>query len=319
MTGMPGDLSVPSMLMLAPLEVPLRLELARGIEPQEIAAACQGWDMPVRSHDGALRLGIGLSSTLTGTGEAALQIADSGMTISGPGVAARVDLAENTATCAVSREYLLDPLALRRDVLEPAVLMLLTRRDRTPLHASAFIVDGTAILLAGRSGAGKSCLARAADVLDLQVLSDDTVFIQLAPSLKIWGWPTAAHLLPQDAAEAAGPLRERNGKMKRVVPLRSASDAAIACERAVLCVLSRGKGVSLNPISDSEVNRRLWPLDEGFDLLPEPSARVIAALSAHGAWELRLSDNPSDAIRLLAANLQKLTETACPIAGRASA
>lgn len=318
MTRMRGDPLVPTAVTLAPLGVPLRLEVGQGVGASAVAEACRGWDTPAISLLPPQRLCVEPSRALTGTGGAVIRVDGPDVTIRGPGVVAHADLAEGAATCTVSSEYLLDPDALRQEVLKPLVLMLITRHDRTPLHASAFIVDGTAVLMAGRSGAGKSCLARAADALGFQVLSDDAVFIQLEPRLKVWGWPSAAHLLPHDAAGAAGPLRDRNGKVKRVVPLRSASDTAIACEQAVLCVLSRGVEASLAPISEPEVNRRLWPLDEGFDLLPAPTARVIAALSVRGAWDLRLSDDPHDAIRLLASSLAKLRETACGRAGEAS-
>jgi len=301
----------PVALDLAPLDVPLRVECApEALEP--VAAACNGLEGNSKVLTTPLRLRIEASPELAGTGQTEIQADASSLTVRGPGVMARADIERGVAAGTVSGEYLNDPVALRQEVIEPLVLMLLTRRDRTPLHASAFIIDGLAILLAGRSGAGKSCLARAADTAGFQVLSDDTVYVQLVPRLTIWGWPSAAHLLAGDAPDVAGPTRWRGGRLKHIVPLRSASQAAIACDRAALCLLSPQQGTEpeLSRISSAEVEARLWPLDEGFDLLPGPIAKAVARLSAGGAWDLRLSADPAEAVSLLAASLPQLREAA---------
>jgi hypothetical protein len=296
-------------LQFAPLGVPLQVEVAPAFAVGAVAAACRRWD-GTPDGSGALRLCVDVRPTLVGAGATTMQVDGPIVAIRGPGVRACAELDRGYAHCAVSAEYLEDSDALHRDVLEPLVLMLLTRRDRTPLHASGFIAGGMAILLAGRSGAGKSCLARAADLAGFQVLSDDAVFVQLEPRLRVWGWPAAAHLLGPDAPDAAGPTRIRNGKVKQVTPLRSASLAAVSCGRAVLCFLSRGAKPALSRIPATSVDERLWPLDQGFDLLPGPIARAVARLSADGAWDLRLSSDPAEAIRLLVANLARLRETA---------
>lgn len=297
-------------LKLAPLDVPLDVEFARA-QSHAIAAACRGWEGCDDGLSPPLRLRIDISTTLSGTGQPAIQVDGSRMTVRGPGAIGHAELDQGSAHCTVSAEYLNDPAVLRQEVLEPLVLMMLTQRDRAPLHASAFIVEGLAILLAGRTGAGKSCLAQAADTAGFQVLSEDTVYVQLAPSLTVWGWPTAVHLLAQDAPEATGPKRLRGGRVKQVVPLRSASLRAIACNRAVLCFLSPSQGgeLALSRISPAVAEKRSWPLDEGFDLLPGPIAKAVAKLSAGGAWELRLTPNPAEAVRLLVANLPRLRNT----------
>jgi len=296
-------------LQLAPLGVPLQVEVAPAFAVGAVAAACRGWD-DTPDDAAALRLRVEVLPTLAGAQATTMQVDGPIVAIRGPGVRACAELDRGYAHCAVSAEYLEDSVALRQEVLEPLVLMLLTRRDRTPLHASGFIAGGLAILLAGRSGAGKSCLARAADLAGFQVLSDDAVFVQLVPRLRVWGWPAAAHLLGPDAPDATGPTRFRNGKVKQVMPLRSASLAAVSCDRAVLCFLSRGARPVLSRIPATTIDERLWPLDQGFDLLPGPIAGAVARLAADGAWDLRLSSDPAEAIRLLVANLARLKETA---------
>lgn len=296
-------------LELAPLDVPLRVECT-GVAHDAIVAACRGWEGRGGPSDG-LRLRVERSPGLSGTGDVAIDVSHGRMTVQGHGVAGQAELDRGFAHCAVSAQYAEDPDRLRQEVLEPLVLMTLSHRDRTPLHASAFLVDDLVVLLAGRAGAGKSCLARAADSAGFQVLSDDTVFVQLAPRLTVWGWPTVVHLLARDAPGSAGPTRVRNGKVKQVVPLRSASPRAIACNRAVLCFLSQSSGKpTLRPMSPAAADERLWPLDEGFDLLPGPIAKAAARLSAGGAWDLRLSKDPAEAVRLLAASVPRLRKTA---------
>lgn len=300
-------------IALAPLAVPLHIEAPQAASAT-VAAACCGWEGRAIGPSAPLRMRIAPSPRLSGTGDVAIRADSARLTLRGRGVTGRAEIGQGFAECTVSIEYLADPVALRDEVLEPLVLILLTQRDRTPLHASAFVADGVAILLAGRTGMGKSCLARAADAAGFQVLSDDTVYVQLVPRLTVWGWPVAAHLLPQDASDLTGPTRLRGGRVKHVVAFRSASQAAIACDRPVLCLLSRANDgrARLGPIPAAEVEERLWPLDEGFDLLPGPIARALARLSAGGAWDLGLSADPADAIRLLAANLPRLAERGPP-------
>jgi hypothetical protein len=299
----------------APLDVPLRIE-CRQAASSAIAAACRGWEGCANGPLAPLRLRIRPSNALSGTGDVAIRADSARITLRGPGVTGHAEIGHGVADCAVSAAYLEHPVALRQEVLEPLVLMMLTRRDRTPLHAAAFVADGLAILLAGRTGAGKSCMARAADAAGFQVLSEDTVYVQLTPRLRVWGWPIATHLLPRDAPDLAGPTRLRGGKVKHVVALRSASPAAIACDRAVLCLLSRAEdgAAALGPVPAAEIEERLWPLDEGFDLLPGPIARALARLAADGAWDLRLSTDPAEAVRLLAASLRRLRERRRPAA-----
>ncbi|HEU4650973.1 MAG TPA: hypothetical protein VFS49_06120, partial [Croceibacterium sp.] len=296
---------------LAPLAIPLRIELADARAADAVAAACRGWAGQAGPGP-ALVLRIDLSGALVGTGRTVIHVEGAVMRIHGSGVAAEAEFCRGIARCAVSAGYLAAPQALFAEVLEPLVLMMVTQRDRTPVHASAFVINDTAILLAGHTGAGKSCLARAADAAGYQVLSDDTVFVQLAPRLTVWGWPTAAHLLASDAPGRAGPTRLRNGTLKQVVPLRSACETALCCHRAVLCLLTRARdGVAtLEPAPASAVEERLWPLDSGFDLLPAQIALALARLSRGGVWDLRLSRDPAEAVRLLARSIARLEGSA---------
>ena len=52
---------------------------------------------------------------------------------------------------------------MSEEMINTLVLFLVAQAARTPLHASAIMLGDTAIVLAGRSGSGKSSLALAAD------------------------------------------------------------------------------------------------------------------------------------------------------------
>lgn len=300
----------PTTLALAPLDVPLNVEVGRALDPSLVAQACRRWE-GARSEEAA-RVTISIEATLLSAwrSEVAITLSGSAMEIVGPGVRAHVDLDQKCAEVCVANIGLGDVEWLRQVVLEPVVLMLITAEDRAPLHASGFIVDGLAIVLAGPSGSGKSCLARAADSAGLRLLSDDAVYVQRSPQLRVWGWPGAVHLLPADTASRVSPTRIRNGKIKHVVEIHSASSVAISCDRAVLCVLAHGEKPALTPVSADEALERLWPLDPGFDLMPEPIGAAVRALAARGAWELRLSKDPHASIRLILASLSRLASTA---------
>jgi hypothetical protein len=300
----------PAALSLAPLDIPLIVELGRALDARAVAAACRGWLGTPSGKSPPLKLRVDCAPDFAGTGPARISMAGPVMEIAGPGVRASADPHRRLASCLVSGDYLADPQRLRGDVLEPLMLTLVTAQDRAPLHASGFIAGDLAIILAGRSGSGKSCLARAADTAGFQLLSDDVVYVQRSPHLRVWGWPGAVHLLAHDTTEADWPTRIRNGKTKYAVRLRSASASAIGCDSAVLCVLARGETVALRPIESAEALRRLWPLDPGFDLLPEAIGAAVAAIAARGAWELRLSGEPDEALRLLTASLPLLRKTA---------
>jgi hypothetical protein len=232
----------------------------------------------------------------------------------GPGVAGFADGVAGQAGCRISADYLDAPDALYAEILEPLVLYLVCRSDRVPVHASAVRFGELAVLLAGASGSGKSCLALAADSAGLAVMSDDTTYLQSRPRFRVWGWPGPAHVLPANAPVGIElRSRWRNGKIKYAVPLTSdAGVAALSVRKAVLCVLERGDRVALERLSSLDAMRRLEPLEPGFELMAEEIRCAHAALAAKGAWQLTLSRDPAEAIRLLSANLSRLAEAAAP-------
>ena len=209
-----------------------------------------------------------------------------------------------TAACTVSPALAGQPRRLAGEVLDTLLLYLACRSGRTPLHAAGVMCGETAVLLAGPSGSGKSTLSLAAMARGLRILSDDTVYIQMLPRLRIWGLPHPLHVFPADAPRFtpdARPLetRLRAGKLKSAVPLAPWPGPAVA-EQAAVVLLDRGEQVRLEPVAPAVAAAALSRLEPGFDLLAQESAEAVAALTAAGAWRLTLTRDPAAAIEALA-------------------
>ena len=305
-----AELAAAASLRLAPLDVPLNVEIEQVPFSHAVAKACRGWEGAQDDDEQHVRVRLAWAPQLTGCSEVDVRVQEDRLELSGAGVRASAELERGRSDCFLSQDFLENPIRLREEVLDPLVLTLITRQDRAPFHASAFVIDGVAILLAGHSGAGKSCLAHAADMAGFQVLSDDTVYLQTRPQCIVWGWPRAAHLLREDAPDDGGPIRIRNGKRKHVTPLRSARDGALKVNQVVLCILRHAGRVGLQRLAANEALARLSPLDPGFDLLPDLAMRAMTKLTRRGAWELALSEKPAEALGLLVQNLPQLRQTA---------
>jgi hypothetical protein len=190
-------------------------------------------------------------------------------------------------------------------MLEPLTLFLLGALDRQPVHASAVVRDGTAILLAGPSGAGKSTLAHAARQAGFAPLADEPVYVQLDPRLRVWGRRSRLHLAAEARAHFPGlhevePVRLATGKTKVVVP-GGAGDPRWA-ERAGICVLRRGgaERTELRRMTPAEVVIELTErLDPGFDVYTDTIGERIARIAERGAWSLHWSGGPEGALPLL--------------------
>jgi hypothetical protein len=225
----------------------------------------------------------------------AVSVEGSCLTIEGEGILGRADALARTAECSISRAFGADREALA-EIGETLLLFLLTRAGRIPIHASAIMIGDTALLLAGSSGSGKSSLALAALRQGLEVLSEDTVYVELGPAVKIWSWPGAIHVLPADAPAGGFATRIRGGRTKSAVP--RAAGRAFA-ESAALVAIVPGAKLDLQPAQRVELVARLSPTEPGFALLRPEIGLALAALAAEGGWRLTLNSNADQAISLL--------------------
>lgn len=227
------------------------------------------------------------------------------LSLRGEGGSGWADAGDGRAGGLAAARLVGDPVAMAGELVDTLLLFLLTRRDRTPVHAAGLLVDGTALVLAGPSGSGKSTLALAAMERGVPILSDDTLYIQLQPALRVWGFRRPLHVFPQDAPRFTGQVRLRAGKLKTIVPL-APSEASVA-GRAVPLLLERGEALGLSRLDPAEVEAGLMRLDAGFDLLPREAASAARALAAAGGWRLTLARDPAAAIDFLCERLPLLT------------
>lgn len=210
------------------------------------------------------------------------------------------------AVAEVGEGLLDDAEHFRCGVLEALALFMLARRDRDPLHAAAVVRDGTALLLAGRSGVGKSTLVYAAARAGLQVLSEDAVYLQLRP-FGVWGAQRYLHLTPGSVRffpelEGVRPRLLANGKTKLALDLRAHAPAprCTHAERAGVCLLARGPEPGIEPLGAEEVVDALTAAPEpGFDVYAQTVGARIRLAARRGAWRMTLPGDPSDAVPLL--------------------
>jgi len=218
------------------------------------------------------------------------------------GSLATSDPARRRATIRVTRGIMADRARFRTEMLEAVVLALLTCYDRHPVHAAAVAHRGHALLLAAPSGTGKSTIAWLCHAAGLDLLGDDHVRVQLAPSLRVWGWPGRVRLL-SETAEALGmtqhPVQLANGKRKAVIDARhGVGPDRLVAHDATVCVLARdGGALSLEPLAPASLVHALGEqLAPGFDRFPARWPEVARALAARGGWRLNLTSDPREAL-----------------------
>ena len=102
--------------------------------------------------------------------------------------------------------------------------------DLEPLHASSVLIDGSAVLVMGASGAGKSSTAARLVELDAALLADDATAIDREGRV----WPGPPFLNPR-SREAVQPVIGRfNDKPLRIVPNHDADPHPVGASVALL-------------------------------------------------------------------------------------
>jgi hypothetical protein len=232
-----------------------------------------------------------------------------GASMRAPGLRAFADIARRTATARVTTGMLKQRAHFRYAVLEAMTLWIVTGLDRQPVHAAAVVRGGTALLLAGPSGVGKSTLSYAAMRAGLDVLSEDCVFLQDAPVPRVWGLPGFVHLHP-DAVRWFPELQgvsariRNNGDLKLAMPSRG---AVVGVERAGICLLARGPRPGVERLAPGEVERAFVErLEEGFDRFAGSIGPRVRRLAEHGGWRMTLPLSPPDAVPMLMRMLDEL-------------
>lgn len=215
------------------------------------------------------------------------------------------DPLKHESVASVTASLAADRAHFRREIVEAMTLALVSHFDRHPVHAAAVMRDGRAVILAGPSGTGKSTLAYVAHRDQIDVMSEDIVWVQTQPALRVWGRPSSARLTPDTIARfpelhVPNGIRLAIGGDKSAVRLSAQQGASFVADRAVVCMLECGARASLDRIPASAVSSALTSqLAPGFDRFPDRVNGVVDALAAGGGWRLTLSNDPLDALPFL--------------------
>lgn len=195
----------------------------------------------------------------------------------------------------VTPELVAEEGFFRYNVLECLALAFAPRHDRTPVHAAAVCRNGRAVLLAGRSRAGKSTLSYACQREGFQFLAEDVVYVSTQGGLRLWSNSRQIHLAPEAWSlfpELSGiPAKiQANGKVKLAVdlPVSSVGPPKPYAGRTIVCLLQHdsGRKSALDPIDPQMLVEALKEKAEpGFDVDPR-MPEVVAALAREDTYLL---------------------------------
>jgi energy-coupling factor transporter ATP-binding protein EcfA2 len=225
---------------------------------------------------------------------------------------------ERRGVVSVSEPMLRYPYHTRYELLEFALFTLAARRQGlVSLHAACVARGGRAILLMGESGAGKSTITLHCLLHGLDIVSEDSVFVQ-PRSLRATGLANFLHVTAESlhwvarardaAAIRKSPIiRRRSGARKFEVDLRRGAYGLAASPPKIVAV------VFLSPQS-AAVGALLKPLAKPALLANLADAQAYAANQPHwrlfeqkvagiGAFLLRRGTHPRDSVEALSAIL----------------
>jgi len=223
------------------------------------------------------------------------------------------DPAGKRAYVAIGEEMLRSPYHARYELLEFAAMTLAARvLGLVPLHGACLSRRGRAVLLLGGSGAGKSTLCLHGLLDGLELVSEDSVFVEPA-TLRAVGLANFLHLragaarLPDTRALAKAihsspTIRRRSGIRKLEIDVRnSPMRAALRSPRIVATVFVTARqgrdGAGLQRLDAAEFVARL-ARDQPYATQRKGWGAFVAAARAN-AYELHRGAHPKDSVSLL--------------------
>jgi hypothetical protein len=179
------------------------------------------------------------------------------------------------ALVSVTPQMLRSSYDARYELIEFAVLTLLSRmRALVPLHAACFGARGRAVLVLGDSGAGKSTLSLQAAAAGLELVAEDSVFVD-PRNLRASGLNAFLYLRAEGHGFARGALRRALAAAPRIRRRGS------GVRKAALDLRRAGVRLAVRPLRVvAVVVLRRRPARVESALRPLSAARTRALLAA---------------------------------------
>jgi len=220
------------------------------------------------------------------------------------------ELATRRAEARLPATVLDEDPAWYRWFVNGLALLPASQHDRCPLHAAAFVIGDTAVVVLGSSGRGKSTLAYAACRAGHRLLQEDTVFVAIEGGLRLWAHLDRLCLAP-DTVRWFGELADLpptvmpHGKQRLVVPLEAFGirPALTQAGPMMLVELLRHNGsAACEPIEAAGLVDTVFANREtGFDMVRQPVEPVAATLRALPAYRVLSGPDPRATVAALEA------------------
>lgn len=216
-------------------------------------------------------------------------------------------LAERHAVCFVTPDALADERWYRTHVNANGRFVA-SLVDRVPLHAAAVVRHGTAIVLLGASGVGKSTLCYACARAGFAVLAEEVVHVSRRGGLRLWGDAENVSLEPDvqpwfPELSGLAPTLRADGVRKVMVRLDAdTASPLVHGGRVIVCAIERvGPGRTLaQRLTAADVRSALArPAGQGFDLFADDLPAVADAMAHLPAWRLSVARDLSAAVEAI--------------------
>ena len=216
-----------------------------------------------------------------------------------------LDLLQRVVTGVVTEAIAQDAQFWNWTMLPIVIGVLGTTVNVVPIHCACVAVNGSGVLIAGTSGAGKSTFSAALAQREFDFVSDDWTYVSRGRQLMAHGMGVPIKLLP-DAVEHFSELQGRpvlkslNGELAYQVDAQRVFGAKPlrACEPQCFVFLERSEQQTseLIPISGEEVQNYLELSAERLPAQLASAVRqrsnVIAHLAALPCWIYRYGGTP---------------------------
>lgn len=201
-------------------------------------------------------------------------------------------------------EMLKSPYLMRHQLFNTVCYFLLSYQYVTPVHCSAFVIDGQTFVCVGKSGAGKSNLAMAALKHGFGLMSEDLAFVsgqQLLSDCREIHLPGDS-LSRFDSLQSLPLGHSHNGKQKYIVPIPPHQRIAKSEKLSIVFIKPNycKQYSTIDHNNNSDLFQPILTPDEaGFDLCCLQRPQHIQWLTQQNSYVASIGCNANDFFKLL--------------------